>query len=257
MSVLTSSWRCSLAATALWAVLGSNLGQAVAQEQPGKSQPTAVDREKLGKELRAMKEKADQLEKEGKHEEAEHLKREAREMYMKMKGSSEGRHMSESSLPSAECDKIREQLEQLKQLSQRIGELEKAGRHDEAAHVKQEAQALHAKLHAGGPSLTANPQGNPIREKLQHMRVAAEHLKAAGLEPEAQHVMQMFERLQKEASGQAGRSSIPPGASNGPSREYANPMAVRELQGQLEQMRREMREMREQLNHVKDQGERK
>ncbi len=369
MSVLSNSWRCSLVATALWTMLGGAPAPAAADGQPSGTPATSADREKIEQQLRSihqkaeqlekdgkhdeaeklkhqayelyaklrggstssqpavsgpeadkirarvkeMSQKADQLEKDGKHDEAEKLKHEARELYMKLRGGSTS---SQPAVSGPEADKIRARI---KEIGQQVGQLEKDGKHDEVQRLKIEAMALYNKLNprANAVAAPAGPEREALRQqwlaiqdklqkamqagkpedvqrlkqqaealraklypqmayvpgrpqpggdreaKLQHLRAAAENLKAAGFEPEAQHVMQMIARLQAEGSGESRPRSestrpspgaggtLPPGVSTANPGPYAAAPAVQELRSQVEQMRRELREMREQLNRAK------
>ncbi len=313
MSVLSNSWRCSLVATALWTMLGTGPAPAAAGDQPASTPPAAADREKIEQQLRSISEKVQQLEKDGKHDDAEKLKHEARELYTKLRG---GPTAHQPGVSAPEAEKIRAQV---KEMSQKADQLDKDGKHDDAQRVRTEARALYGKLNprAGAAAIPGGPereqlyqQMRAIREKIekakqegkpedvqrlikeaealrgklypqggfgssrpqsggdrearmQHLRAAAENLKAAGCEPEAQHVMQMIERMRAEGGGEGrlraesrlpgqGRGSAPaPGAATENSGQYATAPAIQELRGQVEQMRREMRELREQLNQAK------
>ncbi len=250
MSVLSHSWRCLLVATALWAMLGAASAPAAAGDQPATTPPAAADRQKLEQRLQSIKQKVEQLEKDGKHDEAQRLKREAYEMMTKLRGGSTA---PPSAVSGPEADKIRGQL---KELSQKVEQLEKDGKHDEAERLRsairvlygkidpraaanalpggpereqlyqqmralhekiakakqegkqdevqrlmQEAEALRAKLYAqAGYASTRSQPGGDRDARLQHLRAAAENLKAAGCEPEAQHVMQMIQRMQAEGN---------------------------------------------------------
>jgi beta-lactamase regulating signal transducer with metallopeptidase domain len=321
MSVFSNAWRGSLVATALCSMLGSV--PVTADDQPVKTPSASADREKVEKEFKAMREKVAQLEKDGKHDEAEKLKHQAYEMMSKARASYAGSTSSQPAVSGPEAEKIRGQL---KELSQKAAQLEKDGKHDEVEKIRHEARELYSKLNPRGATIAVSvgpereqlyqqmralhekiekakqegksddvqrlmkeaeglrtkiyPQGSygPGRSssgdreaRLQHLRSAAENLKAAGFDAEAQHVMQMIERIRAEgsregrSSGETSRpltelrpssSSVPPGASIMSSRDYAAGPAVQELRGQIEQMRREMRELREQINQAKG-GERK
>ncbi len=230
MNLLRCSWRASLVATALWAMFGSFPTRAVAAENSDGSQSTraAANRENLEQELRSIKEKIGQLEKEGKHEEAQKLVREAREIYSKMNNDPERETVRKHYI----------------ELHQKLAAAEKEGNRNEAERLRREIQAQQSRLYPNGTNPTGHPQTSEIREKLQHLRVAAENLKAAGCDPEAQHVMQMIEQIQ-----QAARAASHPSTADA-ARDSANSPVVQELRGQLEQMQREMREMHEQLNRA-------
>ena len=174
--------------------------------------------------------------------------------------------------------------QQMQALHEKIEKATKEGKQDEVQRLKQEAEALPTKLYAQGAPAPSRPQSGGDRDaRLQHLRAAAENLKAAGCEPEAQHVMQMISRIQGEGSGPGrpqgestrarpdGRqgsgsstrpgesppnprgsgSSTRPGGSPPNPRDYGNSPAVQELRDQVEQMSRELREIREQLNRAR------
>ena len=276
MSVVSNSWRCSLAATALWTMLGAAPAPAAADDQPAKAAPAAVDRQQAEQQLRSIVEKVAQLENDGKHDEAEKLKQQAHEIMAKIHDASGRTPSSQPAVSGPEAEKIRARL---KEIGQMVGELEKEGKHDEVERLKHEAMALYSKLNpraaasAGGPEREklyqqmrglrekiekAKQEGKPedvqrlmqeaeaLRAKLspqggdrsrqpqpagdrearmQRLRMAAENLKAAGFDSEAQHVAQMIERLQADGGRenvsreQAVRSSGDRSASTSTSRE--------------------------------------
>lgn len=249
MSMLKTSWRCSLAATALWALLGNNPSQAVADDRPAeKSPPAATDRDQLRRQLQAISQQVQQLEKEGKHDEAERLKREARELYTKMSP-----HRPEAGPPGSnpsnpEREKLRQHWLSLKQ---KVEQLEKEGKRDEAERLKREMQEMQAKLYPhgaeAGAAASRRPQASGETEaKLQHLRAAAENLRAAGFGEQADNIAKMMQRLQGEAR-EGGRP-----------RPESPPREIMELRSEVQQMRREMQELREQLKRlIEQQGNRK
>ena len=250
MSVFSNSWRCSLVATALWTMLGT--APAAADDRPATTStpPAAADREKIEQQLGSIRQKVEQLEKDGKHDEAEKLKHEAREALTKLRG---GALAPQAGVSAPEVEKIRGQV---KEMSQKADQLERDGKHDEAQRLRSEIRTLYSTIHPrgganvgpGGPEreqlrqqwlalrekiekatkegkqdevqrltretetlrsalyaqASSRPQSGGDREaRLQHLRAAAENLKAAGCEPEAQHVMQMVQRMQVEGSGES------------------------------------------------------
>jgi len=250
MSTLKTSWRCSLAATALWALLGNNPCQAVADDQPAEKSPSAAtDRDKLHQQLQSMSQRIQQLEKDGKHDEAERLKREAKELYTKMSP-----HRPEAGPPGSNpSNPEREKLRQhWLSLRQKVEQLKKEGRHDEAEHLKREVQEIQADLYprppeAGSPA-SRRPQtsSREMEAKLQHLRAAAENLRAAGFGEQADNITKMMQRLQ----GEAREGSRP--------RPESPPREIMELRSEVQQMRREMQELREQLKRlIEQQGNRK
>jgi hypothetical protein len=217
--------------------------------------PSSPETEKIRGHLKEMGHKIGQLEKEGKHEEAQHLKREAMELYSKLNppaGAAPAPGGPEREKLRQQWLAVREKLEKAKQ----------EGRPEDVQRLAKEVEAMQARLY---------PQPGGDREaRLQHLRAAAEHLKAAGAELEAQHVMRIVQRMQEERSrdgrreGEAARAEHqrrPPAGTAAPAsrpgaganlREYASAQAVQELQGQVAQIRRELLELRVELNRAKN-----
>jgi hypothetical protein len=230
---------------------------ASAEDRPGPG--ASPNREQIEQRLHAVKERIMQLEKEGKHDEAQRLKQEAYQMIQKARGAEGDRARPDSAPRGAEAEKIRDRL---KEMSQKIAQLEKEGKHDEARRLKEEAQAIMRRI-SGQSREAAPPAGGNREARLRHLRAAAENLKAAGFEAEAQHVMQLIHRAESETHGERGRPApeAPRDRAHerpapGPAREHEIPPAVRELHRQVEQMQREMRELREELKRARS-GEKK
>ncbi len=182
-----------------------------------------INTAELRQHLQAMREKAEQLDNDGKHEDANRVREEIKAIIAKVSSS-----RSASGGPSAKriemSDSDREKLQSMRR---KIEELEKDGRHDEAARVKQEAKELYSKYsprHGDSSGQTTNPASSPspgeIANRLQHLRVAVDHLHAAGFEPEANHVHELVERLERYSRGE-GRSPNDSKSSEG--REKSSP----------------------------------
>ncbi len=300
MSVLTTSWRGSLLATAFCAMLGNSPSTASADDNPT-SPPTSADREAMQAKFRAIREKAAQLDEQGNHDAADRLRREAKEMMNKSGAAAGDSRVMFVTPGNPEHEKI---MARLKEMGQKIAQLESDGKHDEAEHLKNEAKELYGKFAASQshnsvslnvPSAeqqklrehymamqekiaAAKKQGNEelIRAlqnemealrammqereafaraqystgggdreaRLNHLRAAAENLKAAGCEAEAKHVMDLIGHMEAEARASDTKAYHP---------ELYNP-AVQELRSQIEQMRREMRQMRADLDRAKSGG---
>jgi hypothetical protein len=95
--------------------------------------------------------------------------------------------------------------------------------------------------------------GGDREARLKHLRTAAENLKAAGCNDEAKHVMELIGRMESEARAKSQLSNYPPGTGEMSSyREGGgNAAAMQDLRAQLEEMRKEMRAMRDELNRAK------
>ncbi len=205
MSVFSNSWRCSLFATALLTMLGSAPATVTADDQPARTPPSAADREKVQQLMRSMREKIAQLEKDGKHDEAEKLKHEAYEMMSKLRASFGG-SSAQPVVSGPEADKIREQV---KELSHQADQLEKDGRHEDAARLRTEARTLYSKILPRASATTV--PGGPEREQLyQQMRAVHEKIETAKQEgnPEAvQRLMKEAEALRAKLNSQGNYAS--------------------------------------------------
>ena len=264
MGVLKTSWRCSLAATALWALLANNPVQAAADDRPAdrtppSAAPAGADRDAMQQQLQALKQKIEQFEKDGNHEEAQRARREAQALMAKFNPrGGEGRTPGPD-VSGPDRDKLREQIQAIRQ---RVEQLEKDGKHEEAEQVKLEGRALLAKLNPRGAEGRTRGEISPrdanrmpsgdMAARLQHLQAAVENLKAAGLDAEAQHFAQLIERAQQSGGRGEGRASAD--ASANPSRGGRQPAGgdVQELRSEVQQMHREMQELREQLKRALD-----
>jgi hypothetical protein len=306
MHVLTNSWRRSILATALCAMLTNSPASAAAQDKSVTPPPTAAEREKIERLLRSVDEKTEQLdnarkrqedlermiievlersradrekleqlvrsrqelaaklEKEGKHEEAQAVMRGTHEI-MKTAGPESQSGMTPS---DSEREKIRSRV---KEMSQMINQLENSGKHEEAEQMRQRARALYSQINQYGTGTSPRPErgeisatgtssGGDMGARLQHLRAALENLRAVGCEPEAQHVMELIQHIESEAGGQEknvysrlDRTDPLSGAASA-ARDQANSAVINELRAQIEQMRREMSEIRDELKRGKTSG---
>jgi hypothetical protein len=248
MGVLTTSWRGWFAATALWALLGTGPNPATAQDKPAEKPPAGPnasqgEREKMYQHLQDVRKKLEQFEKEGKREDAEAMRREARQIMAKLSPQ----RSPEAKGPGMSPERER-MYRRLQEIRQKVEQLEKEGKHEDAQHLKREADEMVAKFraHEGGPH--GSPAMTEKMARLQHLRVAAENLKAAGMEQEARHVMELAERVQREMPEGPAPMHGEPG----------NPQrALEEMHGQMQQMHREMQELREQVKHLIERSEHK
>ena len=212
---------------------------------------TNPERQKVYGQLRELSQKISQLEKDGKHDEAERLRKEARELYTKLNPN------ASSAPPLTGPSPERKALyEQYKTLHEKIEAAKKAGNQDEVKRLMAEVEGVRAKLFSQEGRPAGYSTGGDRAARMQHLRTAFENLKAAGCEPEAQHVMEMIRRMEAEGrsyEGRPGPSTTAPTTSGRPyySGDTATTAMMQELRGQVEQMRREMREMREELNRAR------
>jgi len=141
-----------------------------------------------------------------------------------------------------------------------------------AAEIRQIEARLHelSQRREGRPA--PPPHGPPpaardeFARRLQHLRVAVENLRAAGLHEQAERLMREGERFMHEARGREGDRDVPPPqplqVRRGPrpgDREVPPPPSaveeelhgvIRQLHGQLDQMRRQMEEMRQKMERM-------
>jgi chromosome segregation ATPase len=216
------------------------------------------EKQKIVDQIKQTFEKAKQLEQSGKHDEAEKLRQEARALYAKLNPST-----GPATAPTGPSPERQKLYEQYKALHEKIEAAKKAGNSDEVHHLMQEMDALHAKLRSqeGSPARNYSTNGGDRAARMQHLRSAAENLKAAGCDAEAQHVIDLIRHMEAEGNGSSSRyapqgrtapSTSNPAYTPGPrSADGASQAAVQELRGQVEQMHREMRELREELNRAK------
>jgi hypothetical protein len=198
--------------------------------------------------IQEMAEKAEQLDKDGKHEDASRVRSEIKAIYSKL--SQHAGTTETSTSPER-----KELYQRMHALQEQIENAKRVGRSEEVQGLMKEMEAVHSKLYAlSGHNPVYTTSGGDREARLKHLRAAAENLKAAGCELETQHVMQMIERIQAEAAAEARHRSetsvtwtaLQPPNSPPPPLEPV----VKELRGEVEQLHREMRELREELNRV-------
>jgi chromosome segregation ATPase len=236
MALFNRVWGSLLGAATLCAVLSAAPARLAADDQPANS-PSSPDRGRVEQQLRSIKEKIGQLEKEGRQAEAERLKDEARAIHSKFN--------LQANVTSASSDAQREQLrQQLQAIHEKIAVAEKEGNQGDAQRLREFAEAMQAKLHALGGSPTIRPASSDSEARLRHLRSAAENLMAAGFQPEAQHVMQMIQKMEAEGREEAARRDVKSAPAD-------LSRVMHELHDQIEQLHREVRELRDQLNDIK------
>ena len=214
MSVLQNSWRCSLVATALWTMLGTAPAPATAADPPAGTPPAAADRAKVDQQLRELSQKVQQLEKDGKHDEAQKLKQAARELIAKLRGNSA---VPPSAVSGPEAEKIRAQL---KEIGPKVAQLEKEGKHEEAERLKHEAMALYSKLNprASAGGVPGGPDREQIRQQMQALHEKMEKAVQAGDRKEIERLRTAAEELQRMVAGREGGPRRPPAGGDADAR---------------------------------------
>jgi uncharacterized protein YukE len=138
-------------------------------------------------------------------------------------------------------ERVQARLEELKAAIHRAAE---AGRRDEAERLEREAHELMRMLEQRpGDRPPGAPEGADMERRMQHLRVAIENLRAAGLHEPAEALARQAEGLMR------GRAVPGPHPEAGPRPEGAPHLerAVQDLSRQMEEMRRQMDEIRNAL----------
>jgi len=186
--------------------------------------------------------------------ELERIEREVRELNGAIEGGRrelEGAH-------------VRRRVEELKR---QIHELSEAGRHEDAERLKQEGRRMWAEFEARqrGEDMPGRP-GPPhpeLEQRIHHLRVAIDNLRAAGMHEAAQRLVEQSERFMREhAPGVPHPPHRPdphrPDRPPHPEHPDRPPMPeramhqVEQLRNEVQQMREEMQELRETLKRLID-----
>ena len=120
--------------------------------------------------------------------------------------------------------------------------------------VRQQMQRIEAMIRESqpGPEQPRQP-GEEMERRLNHLRVAIENLRAAGLHDAAEHLQREAENLMRAfregRPGEPDRPEHPEHREQPPHPEQLEGV-IREMHGQMQQMRREMEEMRNQIRHL-------
>jgi hypothetical protein len=154
----------------------------------------ASESDELREKAKAMQREAAELAERGHGEEAENLERKAIAML------EEAEHLDHGGL-----DQRHREIERLKALLERIRQKEKhlegeAGADDVLSIVRREAKEIEAKLRflTQQPHRDQAPPNEEVARRLEHMRIAVDHLNQAGLHDIAEHVAQRAEATERE-----------------------------------------------------------
>lgn len=174
-----------------------------------------------------LQEKANDLKAQGRHEEAMRLQREADELRARGPMRPAGEELE---------NRLRELRERREQLLKQLDELRRSERNDEAAKTKEEVVGVEreiAELKRQLAEMRKGPMREPERfgpegdQRLQHLRVAIDNLRAAGLTKQAERLEKEAESLRRQVAAQRGRGD--------------------------EDLRREMRKLREEIDRLREQ----
>jgi hypothetical protein len=254
--VLKTSWRSSLGAVALAALLAPGLHDATADEnrpRPKEKPPAARDdaAPPAGAEKPAVPPADRKADRPGRPAEAAAPRGQGR--------------------PDAEA--IRKRLQEIRERAERLRD---EGKTDEAERLRDEARQLMRRGDAmregfrgrGGPGFEGRPEMAEPMRRFIHLRVAMENLRAAGLTEMADKVREQLEAIEREHPElkrpegsrfdgrwqRSGRDAPEQAGAEGPGRRAPAAPELQELRQQMERMHREMQELREQM---KGRGERR
>jgi hypothetical protein len=194
---------------------------------------SASESDELREKAKAMQREAAELAEHGHTQEAESLKRKAIAML------EEAEHLERGGLDERhpEVRKLKALLEQLRQKEEQLED--KAGADEALAIVRREAEEVENKLRHmvresheehGGPH-------DDIARRLEHMRIAVDHLNQAGLHDVAEHVAQRAEAAERELHEQ---------------HRHHEGDVVHEIMKQLDEIRREVGRLRDEVNELRE-----
>jgi flagellar biosynthesis/type III secretory pathway chaperone len=157
-----------------------------------------------------------------------------------------------------EIAELKQLLERLHQEQERLRE--EAGAGERLAELRRKTEQVEHELHE-----LLQPRREPHREphrkphreqpfgqdeiarRLEHMRIAVEHLHQAGLHEIAEHVAQRAEATERELHEHARREHEP--TEHGP---HPGPDAVHEIMKQLDALRHEVGRLRDEVNELRE-----
>jgi hypothetical protein len=184
-------------------------------------------REKAG----AMQREAAQLAERGHREEAENLERKA----LAMLEEAEQLQHRRRDHRTAEISERQERLELLRLEARELAE--NAGNKERLADIRHEAERLERELHELVHGEHRQPGGphEEVDRRLEHMRIAVEHLQHAGLHDVAKHVAERAEATERTLHEQHRHREGDP---------------LHAIMKQLDELRHEVGRLRDQVNEL-------
>ena len=154
----------------------------------------ASESDELRERARAIQREAAELAERGRGEEAENLER--KPLAMLEEAGQLGRHRPDRR--EAQIRELRERLEMLRLEERELDEV--GGKKERLGDVRREAEGIERQLHEHSHGGHEKEPGTPdeIARRLEHMRVAVEHLNHAGLHEVAEHVAERAEAAERE-----------------------------------------------------------
>jgi len=181
---------------------------------------------------------------------AERVGGEMRELQQRL-----GRPREGADQPRPDREQLVKRLAELKAL---VGRLAAAGKRDEAAAKEREVHEI-IRLLERRPD--APPPGVPeeLQRRIGHLKVAIDNLRAAGLNEQAQQLVQQVDRLIEEHRGLTGRPPEPPRPPEPRERPVPPELgerleqqgqAIRELNAAMNELRQQMAQLREMVQRL-------
>ena len=209
---------------------------------------TAFAQEGIRDKIRELENKAGAAQTEGRPEEAEKLRNEARELAARAKAENEKRDGEKREKPG------REELQSMLEKSrQQLEAAARDGKQDETAEIKQRIARLESALReSGGDGRRAEKRGQqpdrpelaePMR-RLQHLHQAIEHLRAAGMNEPANSLAEQAQEMKRQIAG-ATEGKRPDGEKH-PKAERQ----ISELREGMMSLHRQMQEMQKRLEEL-------
>ena len=193
----------------------------------------ASESDELREKAKAMQREAAELAERGHGEEAENLERKAIAML------EEAEHLDRRR-PDHRDAEIREMQEGLEMLRLEERELEESGGKEERlADVRREVERIERRLHELSHDERHGERGpqDEIARRLEHMRVAVEHLNHAGLHDIAEHVAERAETAERELHEHHRHHEGDP---------------IHEIMKQLDEIRHEVGRLRDEVNELRE-----
>ena len=189
-----------------------------------------TDIEHLERRLEELRRAHQQANAAGRREAAEQLEREGHEIMQKLEAIREGR----PDRPNRE--RVERRLEELERA---IHEAAEAGRGERVEQLEREAREIHRFLEETARDRRPGPR-EEIERRMQHVRVAAENLREAGLPDQAERLLHEAERMLSQQREVEGPRPERPGPE------------IEQLRDEVHQLRREMQELKMHLRELLD-----
>lgn len=206
----------------------------------------AEERESIANRIELILREAEELEEVGRNDQADRLRQEAANLEREF-GRQQERRQSREEREDIEYNDIANRIEILQREAE---ELEKVGRADHADRLREEVAELRRHL---GRDREHGERPDHLRggfERLEHAHAAIEHLEAAGMHDLARAAAQHAEAFERELHHAAEEVRGQEERERERHREHPGELAeIHELIGalreEIEQLRAEMRELRE------------